>query len=214
MLQLPSKECIEVCVDEVGRGTLMGNVVAAAVIWPSDVDPEDKMMLQINDSKKITPKKRAILEKYIKNNCVAYGIGEATVEEIDKFNILKATHIAMHRALDMVYSKNKFDAILVDGDKFKPYMCPDQNSEITVIPHECIEGGDSKVLGIAAASILAKEYRDNYVKNIVKEHPELDEKYGWFSNKGYGTKKHMDGLKQFGASSYHRKTFAPVARVL
>lgn len=212
MLELPSNERLEVGVDEAGRGPLAFEVVSAAVVMPSKYNMVDDMVGLIKDSKKLGEKKRVTLCEYIKKTAIAYGIGIATVEEIDKHNILNATFIAMHRALDQVYEKKVFDHIMVDGDKFKPYIPPRLDS--SWLPYTCIVDGDDHMLNIAAASILAKEYRDNIVKQAVLNNPQLDERYGFKSNKGYGTKKHMQGLELYGACDYHRKSFAPVRRVL
>jgi ribonuclease HII len=201
------------CIDESGRGTLIGGVCAAAVIMPSVYADDDKLITSINDSKKVSKKKRIILAEYIKRIAIAWSVGFATTEEVDKHNILQANYIAMHRALDDVFTRVKFTMIKVDGNAFKPYI-PKGEEYNEWIPFECIIGGDGISLGIAAASILAKVARDSHVDDICMEDPDLDRKYGLLSNKGYGTKKHMAGLLEFGASKYHRKSFAPVARLL
>ena len=211
MLELANSDGITVCIDESGRGALIFDVCAAAVIMPKTVDPDDKMVAMIKDSKKLTPKKREMLAEYIKKHAIAYGVGVATAEEIDSHNILQANFTAMHRALDAVYEKKKFDKIEIDGNSFRPYIPPgEENGDW--LPFECIVDGDALKLGIAAASILAKVYRDNAIVNLCDKYPELDERYGLRSNKGYGTKKHMDGLKTYGPSIYHRKSFAPVSK--
>lgn len=219
MLAFPSKDRIEVCIDEAGRGCLMGDVCAAAVIMPCEYDDDDMLVKLIKDSKKLTPKKRMVLAEYIKKKAIAYGIGIASAVEIDQHNILQATYIAMHRALDQVLvDKNTmFDHILVDGDKFKDYLSPVVDGykwSGEWVPCTTIIDGDNKQLGIAAASILAKTHRDNIVDSWVEQNPEWNEKYGFGSNKGYGTKKHMMGLSEHGALEIHRKSFGPVARVL
>lgn len=196
-------------VDETARGTLVGEVCAAAVIMPREYDPDDKMVAMINDSKKLTPKRRKMLSDYIKEKAIAYGIGTATVKEIDQHNILQATFMAMHRALDIVYEKEKFTRVEVDGPNFKPYLPPGHDTEW--IDHECVIDGDAQRLGIAAASIIAKVYRDEWIIKLCDDNPILDEYYGLKSNKGYGTKKHMEGLKNHGPSEFHRMSFAPVA---
>lgn len=182
-------------VDEAGRGSLAFDVVAAAVIMPASNDP---MMHKIKDSKKMTKKAREIVAEYIKQNAITYGIGTASPAEIDDMNILQATYLAMHRALDMAYAKHSFEQIHVDGNRFKPYKC---------IPHECIVSGDNQILNIAAASILAKTHHDNSIHDILKNDPNMEDHWNFASNVGYGTKKHMDAIKQFGISEYHRKTF-------
>jgi ribonuclease HII len=166
----------------------------------------------IKDSKKLSEKKRNEVATYIKEIALAYGIAEASVEEIDSINILQANFRAMHRALDQVYEKTQFKHILVDGPYFKRYIKPNTNPPV-IIPYTPIPKGDSEYMNIAAASILAKTYRDNLITQMVSDDSSL-EKYGLISNKGYGTKKHMDALKEHGATSHHRKSFAPVSAVL
>lgn len=197
-----------VSVDETARGTLLGEVCAAAVIMPFG-NCDDEMMGLINDSKKLTNKRRTALSEYIKAKAVAFGIGVATVEEIDRHNILQATYMAMHRALDAVYAQIPFRTIEVDGNRFKQYCPPDGAVHIE---HECVIGGDAIRLGIAAASILAKVHRDGMIERLCVHHPYLDERYGILANMGYGTKRHMDGLAKYGASEFHRQSFAPVAK--
>lgn len=217
MLLLPENGKIIIGVDEAGLGPLAFDVVAAATIMPYEYDADDKFVGQINDSKKITnEKKRNMIAEYIKNKSICYGIGTASIEEIDTVNVLQARFIAMHRAIDNLldkfvktHNKPDVDLILVDGDKFKPYV----NGGIS-IPHKCCIRGDATYLNIAAASILAKTYRDNMINDIVKSHPELDEKYGFSTNKGYGTVKHMTGLKLHGICEYHRKSYEPVKKII
>lgn len=194
------KQEVEVGVDEAGRGCLMGRVYAGAVILPHEFP--DETYLQIKDSKKLSEKKRELLRLYIEKHAVSYGVGYAEVEEVDKLNIYHATILAMHRALDQLNCP--VDRILVDGDRFKPYYDKTGNYP----SYTCIKRGDDQIMSIAAASILAKCYRDAYVKRIV----ENDNKYsiyGWLTNKGYGTKTHIDALKNHGITQYHRVTFAP-----
>lgn len=194
-LQLPSQNIVEIGIDEVGRGCIFGDVVAAAVILPSSF-PDDTWK-QIKDSKKLSKKKREELATYIKRHARAYAIGVATAQEIDQINILQATMTAMHRAMEQVELILPFDKILVDGNYFKPYKH---------VPHEMVKGGDNKVLSIAAASILAKTFRDNWIIERLDEDPTL-EAYGLRTNMGYGTAKHMDAIVQHGLTSYHRTTF-------
>tara|TARA_B100001093_G_C26513027_1_gene878326 strand:- start:124 stop:720 length:597 start_codon:yes stop_codon:yes gene_type:complete len=182
---------IEVGIDEAGRGPLIGRVYAAAVIWPNNIDNPD-----INDSKKISAKKRKVLKEWIEQNVIDYGIGYAEPEEIDQINILQATYLAMHRALDNL--KTKFNSIIVDGNRFKQYKD---------IQYQTVIKGDATYYSISAASILAKEYHDEYIKNICQENPELDTKYKLLSNMGYGTKDHMKGIQEHGITVYHRKSF-------
>ena len=178
---------IEAGCDEAGRGCLAGSVYAAAVILPEDYQNE-----LLNDSKQLTEKKRYQLREIIERDAVAWAVGIVTPEEIDKINILNASILAMHRALDQL--KVRPEAIIVDGNRFKPY----QN-----LPHTTIVKGDGKYLSIAAASILAKTYRDDYMNQLAEEYPQYD----WRSNKGYPTKKHREAIKQFGITPYHRKSY-------
>ena len=178
---------IEAGCDEAGRGCLAGSVYAAAVILPDDYQNE-----LLNDSKQLTEKKRYQLREIIQRDAVAWAVGIVTPEEIDKINILNASILAMHRALDQL--KVRPEAIIVDGNRFKKY----QN-----IPHTTIVKGDGKYLAIAAASILAKTYRDDYMNGLAEEYPQYD----WLSNKGYPTKKHREAIKQFGITPYHRKSY-------
>jgi ribonuclease HII len=196
-LQLPSSNVLEVGIDEVGRGCLFGDVVAAAVILPNTF-PDDTW-LQIKDSKKLSKKKRDELSAYIKEHAIGYAIGCATPEEIDRMNILQATMCAMHRACDSLWEKHPFEngKLMVDGNYFKRY---------SRAPHELVKGGDNKVLSIAAASILAKTYRDHQIAHILREHPEFGV-YGLATNMGYGTKAHMAAIASHGLTAYHRRSF-------
>ena len=178
---------VEAGCDEAGRGCLAGSVYAAAVILPSDYQND-----LLNDSKQLTEKKRYQLREIIQRDAVAWAVGIVSPDEIDKINILNASILAMHRALDQL--KVRPEAIIVDGNKFKPY----QN-----LPHTTIVKGDGKYLSIAAASILAKTYRDDYMNELAKEYPQYD----WLSNKGYPTKKHRDAIRQYGITPYHRKSY-------
>ena len=178
---------IEAGCDEAGRGCLAGSVFAAAVILPAGYQNE-----LLNDSKQLTEKKRYQLREMIEHDAVAWAVGIVTPEEIDKINILNASILAMHRALDQL--KVRPEAIIVDGNRFKPYQ---------KLPHTTIVKGDGKYLSIAAASILAKTYRDDYMNQLAEEYPQYD----WLSNKGYPTKKHRDAIRQYGITPYHRKTF-------
>ena len=178
---------IEAGCDEAGRGCLAGSVYAAAVILPPDYQND-----LLNDSKQLTEKKRYQLREIIERDAVAWAVGIVTPEEIDKINILNASILAMHRALDQL--KVRPEAIIVDGNRFKPYQ---------KLPHTTIVKGDGKYLSIAAASILAKTYRDDYMNQLAEEYPQYD----WRSNKGYPTKKHREAIKQFGITPYHRKSF-------
>ena len=178
---------IEAGCDETGRGCLAGSVYAAAVIFP-----EDYQNAELNDSKQLTDKRRHQLREIIERDALAWAVGIVTPEEIDKINILNASILAMHRALDQLQVRP--ETIIVDGNRFKPYQ---------QLPYTTIVKGDGKYLSIAAASILAKTYRDDYMDRLAVEYPSYD----WLSNKGYPTKKHREAIRQYGITPYHRKTF-------
>lgn len=192
---------VEVGIDEAGRGCLFGPVCVAAVVWPA-TDPEPA--LEIKDSKKVSEKKRYLLRDYIVKHALAYSVQFISHEEIDSINILKATMKGMHQCVDDIRKQITIDTILVDGDKFTAYT--DEN--LDYINHECIVGGDNLYKSIAAASILAKTHRDEYILQITQENPELL-KYNLDKNKGYGTKAHMDALREHGPSTGHRRSFKP-----
>lgn len=183
---------IEAGCDEAGRGCLAGSVYAAAVILPPDYTNDE-----LNDSKKLSAKRRYALRKVIERDAVAWAVGVATAAEIDEINILNASILAMHRALDKLTVRPEF--VIVDGNRFKPYHD---------VPHQTIVKGDGKYLAIAAASILAKTYRDDYMHELHKEFPY----YGWDRNAGYPTKQHREGIAEHGLTPYHRVTFASGAR--
>lgn len=178
---------VEAGCDEAGRGCLAGSVFAAAVILPSDYKNE-----QLNDSKKLTARRRQQLRQVIECDAVAWAVGVVEPEEIDRINILNASILAMHRALDKLTARP--EAVIVDGNRFKPYGG---------LPFTTIVKGDGKYLSIAAASILAKTYRDDYMDRLAEEYPQYD----WLSNKGYPTKKHRAAIRQYGATPYHRRSF-------
>ena len=178
---------IEAGCDEAGRGCLAGSVFAAAVILPSDFKNDD-----LNDSKQLSEKKRYALRPVIEKEAIAWAVGIVTPEEIDKINILKASFLAMHRAIDQLQVRPEH--LLIDGNRFTPY--PD-------IKHTTVVKGDGKYLSIAAASILAKTYRDDYMDELAKEYPD----YHWTENKGYPTKAHREAIRTIGITPYHRKTF-------
>jgi ribonuclease HII len=182
-----SENYVEAGCDEVGRGCLCGPVVAAAVVLDDNFEQN-----LVNDSKKLNFKTRLELDDYIKNNVKDYAIAELSPAFIDQHNILNASIHAMHNALDKLTIRPEL--ILVDGNKFHPY---------NYIPHQCIVKGDSKILSIAAASILAKNYRDQLMIRLHEEFPE----YGWNKNMGYATKVHIEALKKFGPTKYHRQSF-------
>jgi len=181
------KGLIEAGCDEAGRGCLAGPVYAAAVILPPDY--KNKIL---NDSKQISEKNREILRVEIEKEAIAYGVGIVDHLEIDKINILNASFLAMHRAVDQLQTTPEL--LLIDGNRFNPY--PN-------IAHECIIKGDAKFLSIAAASILAKTYRDDFMFAAHEKHPE----YAWNKNKGYPTKSHRAAIKEFGPTDIHRMTF-------
>jgi ribonuclease HII len=189
-------------VDEVARGTFIGPVIAACVVLPH-VLTDDKYK-QIKDSKTLSEKKRTELARFIKENAVTYGIGSASVEEIDDVNILHATMRAMHRAIDEAYKKHTFDKLLIDGQYFKGYTPPGLDGEL--LDYECIPKGDKLFLSIAAASIIAKDYHTNLINEMVDTHQELNT-YDIKKNKGYGTPKHLAAINKHGITDFHRKTF-------
>ena len=197
---------LEVGLDEAGRGSLWGRLYVGAVILAPDDDAYiegGSVLNQIKDSKKISHKKRAALAGWIRDNAIESTVNWAEPEEIDKINILRADIAAMHRALNSLEAP--FQRILVDGDfniDYKPDI-----EEITIV------GGDASYISIAAASILAKEAHDTWVTEQVLANPSLDERYGFAGNMGYGTAAHMAGLKRWGATEGHRRSFAPVAAV-
>ena len=180
-------DLLEAGCDEAGRGCLAGSVFAAAVILPRDYENA-----ALNDSKKLTAKKRYALREQIKRDALAWAVGEVKPEEIDKVNILHASFLAMHRAIAQLQVAP--EALIIDGNRFDPYPG---------LPHTCIVKGDGKYLSIAAASILAKTYRDDYMDALARECPYYD----WEHNKGYPTAKHYAGLEAHGPSVYHRRTF-------
>lgn len=185
---------IEGGIDEAGRGSLFGFVYAAVVIWNNELIPPDKLII---DSKKLSSKKRKIALEWIKTNIKSYGIGFATAEEIDKINILEATKLAMDRALENINIKPTH--LIIDGcgweKKFNNYNV------------KSIIKGDNLYYSIAAASILAKEYHDEHIKEICNTELELINKYDLLNNVGYLSKKHLEGIKTHGLSNYHRKTY-------
>ena len=178
---------VEAGCDEAGRGCLAGSVYAAAVILPPDYQNA-----LLNDSKQLTERRRYELRTQIEHDAVAWAVGIVTPGEIDRINILNASILAMHRALDELMVRP--EAVIVDGNRFKPYG---------ELPSTTIVKGDGKYLSIAAASILAKTYRDDYMKALAQEFPQYD----WAVNKGYPTKKHREAIRQYGTTPYHRMSF-------
>ena len=182
-----TKDVIEAGCDEAGRGCLAGPVFAAAVILPPDFKSE-----LLNDSKQLSEKNRYAIRPLIEQEAIAWGIGVVTAPEIDAINILKASFLAMHRAIEQL--KVQPQALLIDGNRFTPYK---------EIPFTCMVKGDGRFLSIAAASILAKTYRDDYMLQLAEEYPS----YGWQQNKGYPTRAHREAISKHGITPYHRKTF-------
>ena len=181
------KGLIEAGCDEAGRGCLAGSVYAAAVILPANYNNPE-----LNDSKQLSASKRNQLREQIQRDAICWAIGVVTPEEIDQINILKASFLAMHRALDQLSVRP--EAIIVDGNRFVPYQR---------LPYTTIVKGDGKYQSIAAASILAKTYRDDYMDQLAEQYP----MYGWKSNKGYPTKEHREGIKKYGITPFHRKSY-------
>ena len=187
LLPYLNKDLMEAGCDEAGRGCLAGAVYAAAVILPKDF--KNALM---NDSKQLTEKQRYALREVIEREAIAWSVGVVLPEEIDKINILNASILAMHRAVDGL--KIRPEALIIDGNRFRPYHN---------LPHTTVVKGDGKYLSIAAASILAKTYRDDYMNRLHEEYPFYD----WKGNKGYPTKKHREGIRLHGTTPYHRMSF-------
>ena len=217
-MQQPLKICfdnntniIELGIDEAGRGPMFGRVYAGLVVLPKDNSIDHS---QMKDSKKFHSKKKIEqVAEYIKENALAWAVEYEDEQTIDEINILQATQSAMHKCIKTVLTKLtdvNLDRLLllVDGNYFKPYTTLNKTkTKMETIKYELIEGGDNKYTAIAAASILAKVERDKYIEDLCVLNPELIEHYGIDSNKGYGSKKHMDGIKQHGITKWHRKTF-------
>lgn len=187
LLPYYNENLIEAGCDEAGRGCLAGSVYAAAVILPKDYRNE-----ALNDSKRLSASRRYALREEIERDAVAWAVGVVTPEEIDKINILNASILAMHRAVDQLSVRPQ--ALIIDGNRFRQYQD---------LPFTTIVKGDGKYQSIAAASILAKTFRDDYMKQLHQEYPY----YGWNRNAGYPTREHRDAIRQYGITPYHRKTF-------
>ena len=187
MLKSCYRSLLEAGTDEAGRGCLAGPLTAAAIILPEKFNN-----ITLNDSKQLSETKRDLLKPILEENAVSFSVCHVFEEEIDEINILNASFLAMHRAIDKLQPLPDF--IIVDGNRFKPY--PN-------IDHECIIKGDGKFMSIAAASVLAKTYRDDYMAKIHEEFP----MYNWRKNKGYPTKEHREAIKKYGITKYHRKSF-------
>ena len=200
-----NKGIVEAGCDEAGRGCLAGSVFAAAVILPPDYQHE-----LLNDSKQLTERQRYSLRDDIERDATAWAVGVVTPEEIDRINILNASFLAMHRAIDRLTVKPQ--ALIIDGNRFNPYYPPvnieepvsdDMERSLIALPHTTIVKGDAKYMSIAAASILAKTYRDDYMNRLAEEYPQYD----WLSNKGYPTRKHRLAIKEHGVTPYHRLSY-------
>lgn len=187
LLPYYKENVIEAGCDEAGRGCLAGPVFAAAVVLAPGFQNE-----LLNDSKKLTEKQRYLLRPIIEEQALAWAVGIVSAQEIDKINILNASFLAMHRAVDQLSLRPEF--LIIDGNRFRPY---------DNIPHQCVVKGDGKYMSIAAASILAKTYRDDYMNSIAVDFP----MYQWSQNKGYPTKAHRAAIKEFGACEHHRMSF-------
>lgn len=187
LLPYMHENLIEAGCDEAGRGCLAGAVYAAAVILPHDFRNE-----LLNDSKQLTEKQRYALREIVEHEALAWAVGVVTPEEIDRINILNASFLAMHRAIDQL--KLRPEHLLIDGNRFKKYQD---------VPHTTVVKGDGKYMSIAAASVLAKTYRDDYMNSLAKEYPQYD----WASNKGYPTRKHREAIRIFGVTPYHRMSY-------
>lgn len=187
LLPYMHENLVEAGCDEAGRGCLAGAVYAAAVILPHDFRNE-----LLNDSKQLTEKQRYALREVVEREALAWAVGVVTPEEIDRINILNASFLAMHRAVDQL--KLRPEHLLIDGNRFKKYQD---------VPHTTVVKGDGKYMAIAAASVLAKTYRDDYMNRLAEEYPQYD----WDSNKGYPTKKHREAIRLYGATPYHRMSY-------
>lgn len=188
LLPYMHENLVEAGCDEAGRGCLAGAVYAAAVILPHDFRNE-----LLNDSKQLTEKQRYALREVVEREALAWAVGVVTPEEIDRINILNASFLAMHRAVDQL--KLRPEHLLIDGNRFKKYQD---------VPHTTVVKGDGKYMAIAAASVLAKTYRDDYMNRLAEEYPQYD----WDSNKGYPTKKHREAIRLYGTTPYHRMSYS------
>lgn len=187
LLPYMHENLVEAGCDEAGRGCLAGAVYAAAVILPHDFRNE-----LLNDSKQLTEKQRYALREVVEREALAWAVGVVTPEEIDRINILNASFLAIHRAVDQL--KLRPEHLLIDGNRFKKYQD---------VPHTTVVKGDGKYMAIAAASVLAKTYRDDYMNRLAEEYPQYD----WDSNKGYPTKKHREAIRLYGTTPYHRMSY-------
>jgi ribonuclease HII len=207
-LRYKDDEALEVGLDEAGRGCLFGRLYVGAVAFPktaADFPDGGARLKEIKDSKVISKKKRAMLSEYIKSTAVAWSVSYAEAAEVDALNVLQADLACMHRALDSLSEKARVERVLVDGDHWRPYKDTEGYA---------IVDGDAQYVAIAAAGILAKVARDEWVESVVAANPDLQTKYKLGNNMGYGTAAHMEGLKAHGATLEHRRTFAPVAEAM
>ena len=198
-----TSDLLEAGVDEVARGCLAGPVFAAAVIWPREIELETDFTMELKDSKKLSRNHRNNLREYIEAYAIDYSVASVNNQEIDSINIRNASFLAMHRAIQGLNVDP--DLLLVDGNAFKPYLTPGSRD---VIEHKCIISGDDKYQSIAAASILAKVYHDDFIDSLLNNNEDL-KKYGWSTNMCYGTAEHLEAIKKHGISPYHRKSFGP-----
>lgn len=214
---------IRIGVDEAGRGCMWGSVFAGAVALPADLEDEsamtDEERFLLRDSKVLSVKRRNDSVKLIKSRAIGWGVGESSSEEIDRFNILRATHTAMHRAIDNCIRMCKenyptmnvvVEQLFIDGDRFRNYIDENEN----IVPHTCVVGGDASMRCIAAASNIAKTSRDNYVLLEVEKNPDLSSKWKMDKHKGYCTALHMETLRLHGIHHLHRKSYDPIKRIL
>ena len=201
---LPSEDAMEAGVDESNRGGLIFDVFAGCVVLPTSF-PDEKYK-EIKDSKRLSAKKRAELAAYIKAVAITWGVGSATHKEIDETNILVATMKAMHRAIDAAYKNKPFHKLIIDGPHFNGYIPPGVDQE--AIPFSCVNKADATYLNVAAASILAKHHHDIAFLELIDKHPYL-EKYDLRKNQGYGTARHLEAIRKYGITQFHRKTFGP-----
>lgn len=198
---------LEIGIDEAGRGPLFGRVYSAAVMIDDTFD-----VTRVKDSKKFSSKKRLMeAYAYVIKHSVAWSVASIDEKQIDKYNIRQGTFMAMHKAIHNILSKlseHKGITLLIDGDGFRPFLYLN-DGQYCHLSHTCIKGGDNQYASIAAASILAKVQRDQYIEDLCSKYPLLDEYYGLSKNKGYGTKQHMEGLKKYGITGFHRASFSP-----
>jgi len=208
----------EISVDEVARGVLFGRCYVASCIFPRNIENEEHRKYaekNIKDSKKIhSRKKMTEVANFIKKVALAYHITYIEADEIDRINILQSVFKGMHQCICEIIPREKSDkgCLLIDGDKFKPFFFTREDGTMTEIPHHTIVSGDAKYMGIAAASILAKDAHDRYIDDLSEEYPELITRYALNTNVGYATSKHLEGIRTHGISQFHRRTFGDDCR--